>query len=83
METKPVPMKKPKWKIGDLVYVDFLGDPKLCRLTLLKKHGRDNDRWVYYATGMSDGPVYPNVGVGNTEKVFNINIEKTKKLYDK
>ena len=83
METKPVPMKKPKWKIGDLVYVDFLGDAKLCKLTLLKKHGRDNDRWVYYATGMSDGTVYPNVGVDNTEKVFNINIEKTKKLYDK
>lgn len=83
MKTTPTPMKKPKWKIGDLVYVNFLGDVKLCKLTLLKKHGRDNDRWVYYAMGMNDGTVYPNVGVGNTEKVFNINIEKTKKLYDK
>ena len=62
-------------------YVNFLGSPKLSRLIELRgKHGRDQDRWIYYAVDVNDGTVYPNVGVGNTEKTFNINIEKTKEL---
>ena len=81
MDSKPTPMKKPKYKIGQLVYVNFLGSPKLSRLTELRgKHGRDQDRWIYYAVDVNDGTVYPNVGVGNSEKTFNINVEKTKEL---
>ena len=82
MEDRPAPMKKPKYKIGQVVYVKFLGLPRLAELTLLKKHGRDMDRWVYYATDIKDGTVYPNVGIDNTEKVFNIDVEKTKKYLE-
>ena len=82
MEDRPAPMKKPKYKIGQVVYVKFLGVPRLAELTLLKKHGSDMDRWVYYATDIKDGTVYPNVGIDATEKVFNIDVEKTKKYLD-
>ena len=82
MEDRPAPMKKPKYKIGQVVYVKFLGTLHLAKLTLLKKHGRDMDRWVYYATDIKDGTVYPNVGIDNTEKVFNIDVEKTKQYLD-
>ena len=82
MDLKPTPMKKPKYKIGQVVYVKFLGVPRLAELTLLKKHGRDMDRWVYYATDIKDGTVYPNVGIDSTEKVFNIDVEKTKKYLE-
>ena len=74
-------MRKPKYKIGQLVYVNFLGSPKLSKLIELRgNHGRDRDRWIYYAEDVKDGTIYPNVGVGDTEKTFNINVEKTKEL---
>lgn len=63
---------KPKWKVGDRVSVNFLGQEYDVTLTSLQKNPQHPDRWMY--TGISSkGLVISYIGINNSEKFANIN----------
>ena len=65
-------MKKPKWKVGDIVDITFIGSKRTCKLTELRKHPGDDKRWIYTAVEESSGRLIPFVGVNGSEKWANI-----------
>lgn len=72
-------MKKPKFKIGERVTVDFIGGKHEVTLTELKKNPQHIDRWIY--KGVSDsGLTIPYIGVDGSEKFANIYTVDKKKL---
>jgi hypothetical protein len=70
---KPV-MKKPKWKIGDVVDVEFLGVLRKCEIIKLSKNKHDVNRWVYIVVDHNTNTIIPFVGVKDTERWANIKI---------
>lgn len=71
----PKEMKKPKWKVGDIVDVVFIGTKHKCRLTELRRHPTHPERWIYDAVDLQDGTKIPYIGIVNSEKWANIVIE--------
>lgn len=76
----PAAMKKPKWKVGDTVTVEFLGHPRICTITELRKNPQHIDRWIYEAVEISTGRVIPHIGIDDSEKVANIYTKVKKDL---
>lgn len=71
-QTKEMP--KPKWKIGEVVVIDFLGSKTEVELTQLLRNPQHIDRWIYRGIEISTGLKIPYIGVGNTEQWANIYI---------
>jgi hypothetical protein len=69
-------MKKPKWKVGDIVDVTFISTKRVCKLTELRKHPSDDSRWIYTAVEENSGRLIPFVGINGSEKWANIFEEK-------
>jgi hypothetical protein len=67
-------MKKPKWKPGDIVEVEFIGVLRTCEIISLKKNKHDTTKWVYDVIDKKTHTIIPAVGVGNTERWANIKI---------
>lgn len=78
--TTVVPMEKPKWVQGDMVVLEFLGSKKTGYIQGLAKNPQHTERWIYSIKDSVDGTIYPWVGISNSEKFANINIEETNKL---
>lgn len=76
----PEVMKKPKWKVGETVTVDFLGHQRVCELVGLRKNPQHIDRWIYEAVEISTGRVIPHIGIDGSEKVANIYTKVKKDL---
>lgn len=68
----PPQMKKPKYKIGDIVTVTFLGMPRKCKITELKKNPQHIERWIYKAQDINDGMKIGYIGINGSEKFANI-----------
>jgi len=68
-------MPKPKWKIGEVVVVDFIGSKTKVELTQLLRNPQHIDRWIYRGIEVASGLKIPYIGVGNTEQWANIYIE--------
>jgi len=75
-------MKKPKWKIGDVVDITFLGAPKKVRLTELRPHPQHSERWIYTAVSVNDSIVIPFIGVDGSEQFANIWSKKKNSIED-
>ena len=67
-------MPKPKWKIGEVVVVEFIGSKTEVRLTEQLRNPQHIDRWIYRGIEVSTGLKIPYIGVGNTEQWANIYI---------
>lgn len=65
----PEKMKKPPFKVGEVVTVTFLSTDQICKITELKKNG---ERWIYKAQSIHDGTKYVHVGINGSEKFANI-----------
>ena len=80
-EVVTVQMKKPPYKVGDVVTVTFLSTEYTCKIIELRKNG---ERWIYKAESLHDGTKYVHIGHNGTEKFANIwdtikeNLESTK-----
>lgn len=66
------PMEKPKWKVGDIVAINFLGDFRVCKIIELKRNPLHIERWVYRVVEISSNVIIPYVGVDGSEKFANI-----------
>ena len=78
----PKVMKKPKWKVGEIVPFTFLGAPTLGEIIELKKNPQHIDRWIYKLQEVGDGTIVPYVGIDGSEKWANIDT-KGANLYTK
>lgn len=67
-------MKKPKWKVGDVVDVEFIGVVRSCEILSLKKNKHDTTRWVYEVVDRKTNTIIPYVGIENSERWANIKI---------
>lgn len=67
-------MKKPKWKVGEIVTVEFLGKLRECKILSLKKNKHDSTKWVYVVADCKTDTIIPAVGVVNTERWANVKI---------
>lgn len=65
----PEKMKKPPFKVGDIVTVTFLSADYECKIIELRKNG---ERWIYKAESLRDGTKYVHIGYNGTEKFANI-----------
>lgn len=65
----PEKMKKPPFKVGDIVTVTFLNADYQCKVIELRKNG---ERWIYKAQSIVDGYKYVHIGYNGTEKFANI-----------
>jgi hypothetical protein len=65
-------MKKPKWKVGDIVPINFLGDFRVCKIIELKRNPLHIERWVYQVVDINSNTIIPYVGVDGSEKFANI-----------
>jgi hypothetical protein len=68
----PVKMRKPKYRIDDIVTVNFLGSMYECKVLELTKNKLHIDRWVYTVKILESGRVLSYVGVNQSEKFANI-----------
>jgi hypothetical protein len=64
-------MKKPKWKVGQIVDFDFLGGKRRGVILELKKNPMHIERWIYKIRDV-DGIIIPYVGVNGSEKFANL-----------
>ena len=72
-------MKKPKFKIGDKVIVEFITSNYEVTLTELLRNPKNPDRWIY--RGITDDNLYiPFIGINGSEKFANIYTIDKKKL---
>ena len=80
----PPQMKKPKYKIGDIVTVYFLGMPRECKIVELKKNPQHIERWIYKAEAVDGSMRIGYIGINGSEKFANIwdkpkeNLDSTK-----
>jgi len=65
-------MKKPKWKIGEIVDITFLGASKKVRLTELRTHPQHSERWIYTGVSINDSIIIPFIGIDGSERFANI-----------
>ena len=65
-------MRKPKFKIGSIVNVNFLGKEYKCKLLTLCKNPQHEERWIYKGEVLGENFIIPYIGVKNTEKFANI-----------
>lgn len=75
-------MKKPKWKVGEIIPFTFLGGQRIGKILELKKNPQHIDRWIYAMQDVEDGTKIPYVGVDGSEKFANIDT-KAANLYKK
>lgn len=73
-EPKPE-MKKPKWKIGEIVVYNFLGTLYEGKILDLKKNPQNIERWVYSIQNTTSNIKVPYVGIEGSEKFANIYFE--------
>jgi hypothetical protein len=78
----PKVMKKPKWKVGEIVPFTFLGAPTLGEIIELKKNPQHIDRWIYKLQEVGAGTIVPYVGIDGSEKWANIDTKRAN-LYTK
>lgn len=70
-ESEPVVMKKPKFKIGDKVTVEFITSKYEVTLTELIRSPKNPEKWIY--RGVTDDNLYiPFIGINGSEKFANI-----------
>jgi len=81
-EEAPKAMKKPKWKVGEVVPFTFLGAPTLGEIIDLKKNPQHIDRWIYKIKEVGAGTIVPYVGVDGSEKWANIDTKRAN-IYQK
>jgi hypothetical protein len=60
-------MKRPKWKVGELVDFEFLGSKFQGIIIDLTKNPQHIDRWIYKIK-CNDGIIVSFVGVNDSEK---------------
>jgi hypothetical protein len=78
----PKVMKKPKWKVGEIVPFTFLGAPTIGEIIDLKKNPQHIDRWIYTLREVGAGTIVPYVGIDGSEKWANIDTKRAN-LYTK
>jgi len=79
-DVSPEEMSKPKYKVGEIVTVDFLGSKRTCKLTELRKNPQNIERWIYTAKDIHDNRIITYIGINGTEKFANINDEPEENL---
>jgi|LakMenE01Jun11ns_1017448.scaffolds.fasta_scaffold9192811_1 hypothetical protein len=65
-------MKKPKWKVGEIIPFTFLGKERIGKILELKKHPQNIDKWIYHMEDVVDGIKIPYVGIDGSEKFANV-----------
>jgi hypothetical protein len=70
-------MKKPKWKVGDIIPFTFLGGNRIGKILVLKKNPQNINRWIYTIQDVHDGTKIPYVGIDGSEKFADIDTEKS------
>ena len=72
-------MKKPKFKVGDKVTVEFITSNYEVTLTELLRNPKNPERWIY--RGITDDNLsIPFIGINGSEKFANIYTIDKKKL---
>ena len=72
-------MKKPKFKVGDRVTVEFITSKYEVTLTELLRSPKNPERWIY--RGITDDNLsIPFIGINGSEKFANIYTIDKKKL---
>lgn len=64
-------MKKPKWKVGEIVNFEFIGKQLKGEILELSKNPQHIERWIYKILA-EDGIKYNHIGVDGSEKYSNI-----------
>ena len=77
-----IEMKKPKWKVGDIIPFTFLGVERIGKVLVLKNNPQHIDRWIYLMQDVADGMKFSYVGIDGSEKFANIDTAKAN-LYKK
>lgn len=65
-------MPKPKYKIGEIVSVTFLGTIYQCEILDLQISGRHDEKWIYKAKSLDEGIIIPFIGINGSEQFANI-----------
>lgn len=79
-EVAPKPeMKKPKFKVGEIVEIEFIGSKRKVQLSELKKNPHHMERWIYTGLDLEKGGAIPYIGIDGSEKFANIFTEKFRK----
>ena len=77
--TESALMKKPKFKIGDKIAVEFISSPYQVTITEIKRHPQHQERWIM--NGVTDsGLIIPFIGINGSEKFANVYTVDKKKL---
>lgn len=69
-------MKKPMYKLDDIVNYQFLGAKRKGKITELKRNPQNPERWIYTLRDCDTNRLIPFVGIVDTEKYANILLEE-------